>query len=361
MRNDVLFSRRDLLTRCGAGFGMIGLANVLAADAPAPNPARAEAAAPSGQGEAHHPSVHERRPVAGRYLRSQAGPGAVSPGQRPASIAGYRTENATGGLMPSPFKFPRCGQSGLPISEIFPQRRQVRGRSLRHPLDAHRHPQPRAVDVHDEQRPSAERSGPATARGCSTAWAPRTRTCPATSCCARACRSTAPPTGATASCPASTRAATSNLPIDYDAAHGHPASCESRSFQRRGAAPAARPHPAAERACKPSGAATTPLLEARIASLEMAFRMQTAAPEAFDLSQETGSRPSEMYGYDGRDRNVFAQNCLLARRLVERGVRVVQIYSGTGQPWDTHGNNDGQHRNLRSGVGSSRSPPCCRT
>jgi uncharacterized protein (DUF1501 family) len=85
------------------------------------------------------------------------------------------------------------------------------------------------------------------------------------------------------------------------------------------------------------------LLDARIASLEMAFRMQTAAQEAFDLNQES-TRTRALYG-----RSVFANNCLLARRLVERGVRAVQIYYGAGQPWDTHANNDGQHRQLALG------------
>mgnify|MGYP000863921412 CR=1 FL=1 len=90
------------------------------------------------------------------------------------------------------------------------------------------------------------------------------------------------------------------------------------------------------------------LLDARIASLEMAFRMQTAAQEGFDLGQETASTLA-LYGLDGGERNVFAMNCLLSRRLVERGVRAVQIYSGAGQPWDTHSNNDASHRNLARG------------
>src|ERR1700691_4655263 len=90
------------------------------------------------------------------------------------------------------------------------------------------------------------------------------------------------------------------------------------------------------------------LLDARIASLEMAFRMQTAAQEAFDLNQES-TRTRELYGLTGKSGNVFANNCLLARRLVERGVRAVQIYSGAGQPWDTHGENDKGHRNLALG------------
>jgi hypothetical protein len=71
-------------------------------------------------------------------------------------------------------------------------------------------------------------------------------------------------------------------------------------------------------------------LEARIASLEMAFRMQGAAQDAFDLGKET--LPTRQQYGDGQ----FANACLLARRLVERGVRVVQIYYGNDQPWDDH-------------------------
>jgi hypothetical protein len=71
-------------------------------------------------------------------------------------------------------------------------------------------------------------------------------------------------------------------------------------------------------------------LEARIVSLEMAYRMQGEAQEAFDLSRETQVTRKE-YG-EGE----FANACLLARRLAERGVRVVQIYYGNGQPWDDH-------------------------
>jgi hypothetical protein len=73
-------------------------------------------------------------------------------------------------------------------------------------------------------------------------------------------------------------------------------------------------------------------LEARIQSLEMAFGMQFEAQEAFDTSRET-KETLENYG-EGQ----FANGCLVARRLVERGVRMVQIYYGSGQPWDAHGN-----------------------
>ena len=71
-------------------------------------------------------------------------------------------------------------------------------------------------------------------------------------------------------------------------------------------------------------------LEARISSLEMAFRMQFEAREAFDLGRESNVTRA-LYGT-----GEFANGCLIARRLVERGVRVVQVYYGNDQPWDDH-------------------------
>lgn len=76
-----------------------------------------------------------------------------------------------------------------------------------------------------------------------------------------------------------------------------------------------------------------PEIESRIAQYEMAFRMQTSVPEATDLSGETDAT-FEMYGPDSRTPGTFAANCLLARRLAERGVRFIQLYH---QGWDHHG------------------------
>jgi hypothetical protein len=80
-------------------------------------------------------------------------------------------------------------------------------------------------------------------------------------------------------------------------------------------------------------------LAARIASYEMAFRMQIHAPEAVDLSQETAAT-KELYGINERRTEDFGRRCLLARRLVERGVRFVQLYAGgahNDDNWDAHG------------------------
>jgi hypothetical protein len=76
-------------------------------------------------------------------------------------------------------------------------------------------------------------------------------------------------------------------------------------------------------------------LAARINSYELAFRMQTAAPELVDLSGETADT-LEMYGINEKTTREFGTRCLLARRLIERGVRFVQLYSGDTNGWDAH-------------------------
>jgi hypothetical protein len=76
-----------------------------------------------------------------------------------------------------------------------------------------------------------------------------------------------------------------------------------------------------------------PEIDARIAQAEMAFRMQTSVPEATDVSKET-DETFELYGPDARTPGTYAANCLLARRLIERDVRFVQLFH---QGWDQHG------------------------
>ncbi len=86
-------------------------------------------------------------------------------------------------------------------------------------------------------------------------------------------------------------------------------------------------------------------LEARIASYELAFRMQAEAPDAVDVSKESEST-RELYGLDQKETSKFGGMCLLARRLVERGVRFVQLYSGAGSKWDAHAKIEENHSKL---------------
>jgi arylsulfatase A-like enzyme len=81
-------------------------------------------------------------------------------------------------------------------------------------------------------------------------------------------------------------------------------------------------------------------LEARIQAFELAFRMQREAEEAFDYRREP-LRVRERYGA-----GVHGRQLLITRRLLERGVRFVQVWSGVGQPWDNHDNIANNHRNL---------------
>jgi hypothetical protein len=86
-------------------------------------------------------------------------------------------------------------------------------------------------------------------------------------------------------------------------------------------------------------------LTARIESFELAYRMQMAAPEALDLEKEPANI-HELYGVNKPECDHFARQCLTARRLVERGVRFVQIYSGgmeNQRSWDGHSDIQGNH------------------
>jgi hypothetical protein len=86
-------------------------------------------------------------------------------------------------------------------------------------------------------------------------------------------------------------------------------------------------------------------LEARIASYELAFRMQAEAPGAVDLAGESEAT-RRLYGMDVKETATMGRLCLLARRLVERGVRFVQVYHGAGSKWDAHSKIESNHSNL---------------
>jgi hypothetical protein len=87
-------------------------------------------------------------------------------------------------------------------------------------------------------------------------------------------------------------------------------------------------------------------LDARMAAYELAFRMQARTPEAVDLSGEP-RETRDLYGVGAKETDDLGRKCLLARRLVERGVRFVQIYSGSykcGDAWDAHGGLEASHK-----------------
>lgn len=90
-------------------------------------------------------------------------------------------------------------------------------------------------------------------------------------------------------------------------------------------------------------------LEARIRSYELAFRMQAAAPDAIDLDSEPAYIKS-LYGLDHPETEIYGRQCLMARRLVERGVRFIQLYHGAGSKWDSHSKIEENHGRLSRNV-----------
>jgi hypothetical protein len=86
-------------------------------------------------------------------------------------------------------------------------------------------------------------------------------------------------------------------------------------------------------------------LAARIATYELAFRMQSHAPDVVDISKETEAT-KKLYGLDNKVTAEFGLRCLLARRLVESGVRFIQLYCGDTNGWDGHSDVEGNHTKL---------------
>ncbi|WP_029630248.1 DUF1501 domain-containing protein [Zavarzinella formosa] len=338
-------SRRDMLAACGAGFGMIGLAGMLGAEAPASG-----ALAPKTP---HFPA--KAKHIIHVYMNG--GPSQVDTfdpkpalakhaGQRPASITGLKTENGTLGLKPSPFKFTKHGQSGLEISEIYPHVAQHADelcviRSMYTDIPNHEPSMFMMNSGHLQAlRPSY---GSWMVYGLGT----ENQNLPGYIVLSPGLPVNGAANWSSRFLPGIYQGCHINLPVGYDPRTVLPFLQNQhlgRDSQRRQLDFTQRLN-----TLHADQRNHDPLLDARIASMEMAFRMQTAAQEAFDLNQES-NRTREMYGINGKGGDVFASNCLLARRLVERGVRAVQIYTGTGQPWDTHSNNDAQHRQLALGT-----------
>ena len=197
------------------------------------------------------------------------------------------------------------------------------------------------------------------ARGSPTAWAPRTRTCPASSCCTddRASRSAARATGAPASCPPPTRARASAAAPTPILAPRHPPTASATAQQRRKLDlldQLNRQHADGRDRTTPS---STPASQPT--SWPSACRPH--APEAVDLAQRDARRPRRSTAWTTRRPPTFGRNCLLARRLVERGVRFVQLYCGAGSKWDAHANIEDNHSQALPRDATSRSPACSRT
>ena len=340
---DPSLSRREMLRRSGTGFGMLGLAGVLAADgllAPAAAAERAGALAPRAP---HFPGKAQRVV----HLFMNGGPSQVDTfdpkplldkyhGQ-PLPGANLRTERKTGAAMRSPFKFERYGQSGIEVSELFAKTAQHVDdmciiRSMAADVPNHE-PSLMLMNCGDGRLPR-----PSFGSWVTYGLGSENQNLP----------------GFIAMCPGGYPiVATQNwraafLPGAYQGTYIDTKHTEIEKLieniqnkattaaeQRRQldlVAQLNRRH----QESRPGDAQ----LEARIQSFELAYRMQGEAAEAFDIAREPQAiREAYTDGLQGRQ-------LLITRRLLERGVRFVQVWSGQGQPWDNHDNLEKQHRQL---------------
>jgi Protein of unknown function (DUF1501) len=315
-------SRREMIHSVSAGLGSVALCGLLAdeqaraADAQTPSPHFAAKAKhsivlflPGGPSQL---DMFDPKPVLRQYA-----------GQRPDSV-NLRTERATGGLLPSPFNFRKHGQAGLEISELLPNLAAiaddlcvVRSMYTFNP-------------THTPARSLFHSGNIAATRPSMGSWisyglGTENQNLP----------------GYVVLSPGGTGGPglrSGFLPARYQGVSFDDTVVDPermiRDLRNQQLSPLAQRQQLDlvqqlnidhDRAV-----GGDEYLEARIQAMETAFRMQTEATDAFDLRREPTSMRDE-YG-----RTPFANGCLLARRLVERGVRTVHVYYGPGQPWDDH-------------------------
>ncbi|HYV36432.1 MAG TPA: DUF1501 domain-containing protein, partial [Gemmataceae bacterium] len=316
------FSRREMIRSTAAGLGSIGLYGLLAEEqarsATSQNPSPHFAAKakhnivlflPGGPSQL---DMFDPKPVLRQYA-----------GQRPESV-NLRTERTTGGLLPSPFVFKKHGQAGLEISELLPNLAAladdlciVRSMYTFNP-------------THTPARSLFHSGNIAATRPSMGSWisyglGSENQNLPSFV--------VLTPGGGGVPGLRSGFLPTGHQGVSFDDNATDPERMIANLRNRQLALPAQRQQldlvQQLNRAHDQSVGGDD-MLESRIQAMETAFRMQSEAMSAFDLRGEPASIRAQ-YGTTH-----FANGCLLARRLVERGVRTVHVYYGPGQPWDDH-------------------------
>ena len=329
-----MFSRRDFLTRTGTGFGMMALAGLMKAEA----------------GGALSPGSPHFAPKAKRvvHLFMNGGPSQVDTfdpkpmlnelhGQ-PLPVNNLRTERRTGHAMGSPFSFKRYGASGLPVSEIFAKTAEAAAddlcvlRSMQAEVPNHE-PSLMLMNCGNAQLPrpsfgswvpyglgSENENLPGFIVMCPNGY-PVVGT--------RNWRSAFLP-GAYQGTYLDTKH-TDVTKLISNIRNGRLSSTEQR--KQLDLVQALNSRHLEERTADPQ-------LEARIETFELAFRMQAEATDAFDFNKEP-KHVREAYG-----KGTHGRQLLVTRRLLERGVRFIQVWSGKSQPWDNHDGLEKNHRKL---------------
>ncbi len=344
-RNDSMpLTRRDLLRRGGMGFGLLGLAGVLAADGSLAPAARA--------GTDLNPLVPKRPHFPAKakqvvHLFMNGGPSHVDTFDpkpmlekyhgKPLPAGNLRTERKTGAAMRSPFGFQKYGQSGIEVSDLFAQTaRHVDDlcliRSMKADVPNHE-PSLMLMNCGDARLPR-----PSMGSWITYGLGSENQNLP----------------GFLAMCPGGYPiVATQNwrsafLPGAYQGTYIDTKHTEITKLVENIRNPAATPAEQRRQLdlvrqlneIHLDAHQRDAALETRIQSFELAYRMQSEAAEAFDISREPESI-RQLYG-----KGTNARQLLITRRLIERGVRMVQVWSGAGQPWDNHDNLEKAHRDL---------------
>ena len=328
-----ILSRREMLQRSASGFGMLGLMSLLGS--------RAMATTTNGL---HH------RPRAKRviFLFMNGGPSHIDTfdpkpalkkyeGKQPGGKL-YRASKGTG-FMPSPFRFSRCGQSGLDVSETLPEISKVIDdccviRSMHTDVPNH---EPALLQMHTG---NIQPIRPAFGSWLLYGLGSENENLPGYVVLRPSPKIVVGPALWNNSfLPAENQATsidTSDMKVETMLRH-----LKNPQFglkEQREQLDLLSKLNTLHRTQRPGEAA----LEGEIAAMETAYRMQMAATDVLDVSQEP-EHIHEAYG-----RTPFAQSCLLSRRLVENGVRCVTVYytNKGNQPWDTHNNHNAGHEKL---------------
>jgi hypothetical protein len=341
-------SRREMLARCGTGVGTVALAAVLADDSHAQNPGVNTPGSPNATDplapKAPHFAAKAKHVV---HLFMNGGPSQVDTFDpkpaldqyhgKPIPTGNLRTERKTGAAMRSPFAFKKYGRSGIEVSELFAKTAahiddMCVVRSMQADVPNHE-PSLLLMNCGDGRQPR-----PSLGSWVTYGLGSESRNLP----------------GFVVMCPGGYPIVTTQnwrsafLPGVYqgtyvDSQHTqvdklvanirNTELSQERQREQLDLVAALNARHMRERAADSQ-------LEARIRTFELAFRMQSEAADVFDLSREA-RRVREWYG-----ETTIGRQLLLARRLVERGVRVVQLWSGASQPWDNHDNLAAQHKKL---------------
>lgn len=344
-------SRREMLARSGMGFGLMGLAGVLAADGLL-GQARGEDAGAANSLANTHPLAPRRPHFPGKaqrvvHLFMNGGPSHVDTFDPKPALEKYhgkplpnpnlRTERKTSGALKSPFKFAKYGQSGIEVSELFAKTAQHADemcvlRSLHADVPNHE-PSLWLMNCGDGRMPR-----PSFGSWVTYGLGSENQNLP----------------GFLAMCPggypvtATQNWRSSFLPGAYQGTYIDSQHTDVQKLvenirntsltlaDQRKQLDLVRELNQKHLDERKKDAQ----LEARIQSFELAYRMQSEAAEAFDIATEP-QHIRDMYGA-----GVHGRQLLMTRRLLERGVRFIQLYSGNFQPWDNHSNLEKEHRKL---------------